>query len=81
MADLDDALETEDPRKAVVMSGVAHIVRQLLATTYGYCSGPPSTARIEAELGNQLIETSRLLRRYGSHVARGSVGNLGARRQ
>jgi hypothetical protein len=45
---------------------------------YVYCAGPPSTPQVEAELGKQLIEAGRVLRRYGVHVARRAVGNVGS---
>jgi acyl-CoA dehydrogenase len=45
-----------DPRKDDVQSGVALVMRGLLQTMYAYCEGPPSTPRVEAELGKQLIE-------------------------
>jgi hypothetical protein len=80
MADLGD-LETIDPRKAVIHGGFAMILRGLLATMYAYCEGPPSSPQVERDLGNRLIEASRVLHRYGRHVARGSVGNVGARMQ
>jgi hypothetical protein len=66
-----------DPRKDAVQSGVALVMRGLLQTMYAYCEGPPSTPQVEAELGNQLIEAGRVLQRYGRHVARGAVGNVG----
>ena len=70
---------TADPRKDAVQSGVALIMRGLLQTMYAYCEGPPSTPQVEAELGKQLIEAGRVLQRYGRHVARGAVGNVGDR--
>jgi hypothetical protein len=62
-----------------VQSGVALVTRGLLQTMYAYCEGSPSTPQAEAELGNQLIEAGRVLQRYGRHVARGAVGNVGDR--
>jgi hypothetical protein len=77
MPDLDDDLQTVDPRKAVIHAGVAHILRALLTAMYSYCHGPQSTRQIEAQLGGKLIECGRLLRSYGSQVARGSAGDVG----
>ena len=67
-----------DPRRDAVQSGVALVMRGLLQTMYAYCKGPPSTPQIEAELGKQLIEAGRVLRRYGRHVASGAVGTVGS---
>ena len=55
-----------------MQSGVALVMRGLLQTMYAYCEGPPSTPQVEAELGKQLIEAGRVLRRYGRHVASGA---------
>jgi hypothetical protein len=65
-----------DPRKDAMQSGVALVMRGLLQTMYAYCEGPPSTPRIEAELGKQLIKARRVLQRYSRHVASGAVGNV-----
>jgi hypothetical protein len=81
MANVDWWMTPDDARKTLVHSGVAMILRGLLETMHGYCCGPPSSPQVEAQLGNRLIEASRVLQRYGRHVARGSVGNVGARRQ
>jgi hypothetical protein len=70
-----------DPRKDAVQSGVAMVMRGLLQTMFNYCEGPPSTPEVEAELGARLVEAGRVLQRYGRHVARGAVGNVGMRRQ
>ena len=67
-----------NPRRDAVQSGVALVMRGLLQTMYAYCEGPPSTPQVEAELGKQLIEAGRVLRRYGRHVASGAVGNVGS---
>ena len=68
-----------DPRKDAAQSGVALVMRGLLQTMHAYCEGPLSTPRVEAELGKKLIEAGRVLRRYGRHVARGTVGNVADR--
>ena len=69
---------TADPRKDAVQSGVALVMRGLLHTMYAYCEGPPSTPQVEAELGKQLNEAGRVLRRYGVYVGRRAVGNVGS---
>ena len=69
---------TADPRKDAVQSGVALVMRGLLETMYAYCEGSPSTPQVEAELGKQLNEAGRVLRRYGRHVASGAVGDVGS---
>ena len=55
-----------DPRKDAVQSGVALVMRGLLQTMHAYCEGPPSTPQVEAELGQQLIEAGRVLRRLAA---------------
>ena len=72
---------SDDPRKDAVQSGCAIVMHGLLKTTHAYCTGPASTPAVEAELGRQMVEAGRMLQRYGRHVARGAVGNVGARPQ
>jgi hypothetical protein len=71
----------DDPRKDTVQSGCALIMHGLLVTMHSYCEGPCSTPAIEVELGRRLIEAGRVLQRYGRHVARGVIGDAGARLQ